>query len=423
MTHVIGLDVSLPTWPVVGDHFPVAVMFTLHIAVAELSLGLITLAAFFETRALRTGNAWHLRYARAASNTYYLIFSLGATLAVFAVTIIIGLWGPVWGVLLNRFFALFGIAFGLFFIIVPLLVVYRNSWERMAPRRHAMLGWALLFFQTLFMAMMVVLDSYLIDPAQSGVLRGVLNPPFLPLLLHRLIGNVSWTALVLAAFAALRMARSGDEGERAFQSWAARINLRIGVGTGILMPVAGFALLEVLRTSVPRYFGNLVASPDHLFVFQAALLGMTFVAANVALAWERPLRFGADGVGRLCVGLAILLFAVGLLPASVLGPDIYWIRYAAIGAGLVVTLIHLLVRSAPLQRSPVPAPAPGAAAVLPFSAHAVARRALLACAVFSVMLALLMGYMKETARGPYAINGELTQQDAHGQWNPQGIYP
>jgi hypothetical protein len=119
----------------------------------------------------------------------------------------------------------------------------------------------------------------------------------------------------------------------------------------------------------------------------------------------------------------VVLFGAGVLPASVLGTDVYWIRYAAIGAGLVVTLLNLMLRSAPLQRSPVPAPAPGAAAVLPYATHAVARRALAACGVFAVMLSLYMGYMKETARGPYVINGELTQQDAHGVWNPQGIYP
>ncbi len=419
----LGLNVPIPSWPIIGDHFPVAFMFTVHIAIAELSLGLITLAVAFETLGLRTRSEWHLRYARAAANTYYLIFSLGATFAVFAVTIVIGLWGPTWGVLLNRFFGLFGLAFGLFFLLAPALVVYRNSFGRMAARPHALLGWFVLLLQTFFMLLMVVLDAYLIDPAQSGLLRGWLNPPYLPLLLHRLAGNVSWTALFLAGFAALRMARSSDEGERAFQAWAARINLRIGVLTGLLMPVLGFALVEVLKSSVKGYFDNLVSSPDHLFVVQAALLGLMFVAANVALAWERPLRSGADGFGRLSVVLSVLCFGAGLLPASVLGTDIYWIRYAAIGAGLVVTLLHLLLRSAPLRRNPVPVPAPGATAVLPYGTYAIARRALVACGVVAVMLSLYMGYMKETARGPYTINGELTQQDAHGQWNPQGIYP
>lgn len=419
----IGLNVPIPEWPVIGNHFPVAFLFTAHIAIAELSLGLITLAACFETLGLRSGSEWHFRYARAAANVYYLIFSLGATWAVFAVTAIIGLWGPTWGVLLNHFFALFGLAFGLFFLLAPMLVVYRNTFGKMPARRHAMLGWGVLFLQTLFMVMMVVLDAYMIDPAQSGLLRGVLNPPYLPLLLHRLVGNVSWTALFLAGFAALRLARSSDEGERTFQAWAARINLRIGLATGIVMPVLGFALVEVLKSSVAAYFDHLVNSPAHLFVFQAALLGLVFVAANVALAWERPLRSGADGFGKLSVALSVVFFGAGLLPASVLSESIYWIRYAAIGAGLVVTLMHLLLRSAPLQRTPVPAPAPGAAAVLPYSTHAVARRALMACGVFAVMLSLYMGYMKETARGPYAINGELTQQDARGQWNPQGVYP
>jgi Cytochrome bd terminal oxidase subunit I len=419
----VGLNVPIPDWPVIGNHLPVALLFTIHIAIAELSLGLITLAVSFETLGLRSGSEWHFRYARAAANVYYLVFSIGATFAVFAVTAIIGLWGPAWGVLLNRFFALFGVAFGLFFVLAPLLVIYRNSFGKMAARPHALLGWAVLFWQTLFMVMIVVVDAYIIDPAQSGLLRGVLNPPYLPLLLHRLVGNVSWTALFLAGFAALRLARAHDEGERTFQAWAARTNLRIGLATGILMPVLGFVLVEVLRGSVATYFDHLVDSPAHLFVFQAALLGLMFVAANVALAWERPLRDGADGFGRVSVVLSVAFFGAGLLPAAVLGTGIYWIRYAAIGAGLVVTLMHLLLRSAPLQRSPVPAPAPGAAAVLPYATYAVGRRALMACGVFAVMLSLYMGYMKETARGPYTINGELTQQDARGLWNPQGIYP
>jgi hypothetical protein len=420
---VLGLNVPIPNWPVVGDHFPVAFFFTLHIAIAEFSLGAITLAVIMETRGVRSGNEWHFRYARALANAYYLIFSLGATLAVFAVTIIIGLWGGAWGVLLNHFFVVFAIAFGLFLVLVPQLVWYRNSFGRMRAGRHALLGWSVWFWQSIFMVIIVVIDAYMIDPASSGDLRGFLNPVYLPLLLHRAIGNVSWTALFLAGFAVLRMARSSDEGERTFQSWAGRLNLRVGIATGIAMPALGFALMEVLRTSVSGYFDNLVHSAAHLFVVQSALLGVLFVTANVALAWERPLRESADGFGKLCVALVTLCFAVGALPGSVLGGSVLWVRYAGIGAGLVVTLLHLLARSAPLRRAPVFQAAPGASAVLPFSTFAVARRAVVACGVAAVVLALFMGYMKEQARGGYVVNGELTQQDAHGPWNPQGIYP
>ena len=422
MVAPLGLSVPLPDWPVVGNFVPVAFLFTLHIAVAEFSLGAITLAAVMETVGYRSGAERHMRYARAAGNAYYLVFSLGATFAVFAVMAVIGLWGGTWGVLLNRFFGLVGIAFGIFFVLAPLLVLYRNSFGRMSRGKHLALAWAVVFWQTLFMVCIVVLDAYQVDPGQFGWVRGVLNAPYAPLLFHRLVGNVSWTALLFAGWAALRMTRAVDEPEHVYQAWAARINLRIGVVTGLLMPALGFLLMEVLRLNVPGFFGNLVnGQAAYLFVVQAVLLGVVFVGANVALAWELP--SAGSAFGRLCVALSLASFAVGVLPSQVLGNGVHWVRYAAIGAGLVVTLVHVLHRSAPLRPKPAFAPAPGALAVLPFSASVAARRALVVVGLTAMSLSLLMGYMKEEARGSWSINGELTQQQSHGQWNPQGIYP
>jgi hypothetical protein len=419
-----ALNVSLPNWPITGNQIPIAILFTLHIVVAEFSLGAITLAACMETLGVRTGNEWHMRYARAAGNAYYLVFSLGATLAVFAVTAIIGLWGVTWGVLLNHFFLFFAIAFGLFFILAPLLVWYRNSFGKMAPRSHAMLAWAVWFWQTAFMVLIVIIDAYLIDPAHNGLPGGFLNPPYVPLLLHRLVGNVSWTALFLSGLAVLLMTRRTELRERAFQSWAARLNLRIGLATAIAMPLLGFALMEVLRTSVPGYFDNLVrGDASYLFVIQAAALGVLFVSANLALAGEVMHGRRADVFSRVCVGVAVVAFTVGMLPGGVLSGGTFWVRYAGIGAGLLVTLAHLLARSAPLHPKPVYQPSPGAYAVLPYSTSVIARRALVVCGVVAMGLSLYMGVMKEEARGSYVINGELTQQDSRGLWNPQGIYP
>lgn len=426
---VPGLSVPVPEFPVVGNSIPVAVMFMLHIAVAEYSAGVIILAACMELRAVRRDDPRAMRYARSAATSYYLVFSLGATLAVFAVVLLIGLWGREFGDLLNVFLPLVGVLFGLFLVLAPLLVIYKNTFERAAsaPRLHVALGFAVALLQNVFVVGITVLDAYLIVPRHAGFLGGALNAPYLPLVLHRLMGNVSWTALFLAGFAVIRLARSRDEGERLFQAWAARVNLRIGLIVGALMPVGGFYLVETLRLDQYGFFFNLTqGQAAWLFTIQAALLGVVLVGGNVALTLEMPSRRGGDLLGRGAVAISAAGSLLGVLPAQLLSAGDVWIRYAGIGAAALITLLHLAYRSVPERTMPrlAPSPAPGAAAVLPFSASATGRRVLVAVGVTSAALALYMGYMKEQARGDYSFYGELTQADGHGPFNPgPGLYP
>ncbi|HEY0409461.1 MAG TPA: hypothetical protein VGE42_04265, partial [Candidatus Dormibacteraeota bacterium] len=111
-----ALSVPTPDWPVVGDQLPIAVLFTVHIAVAEFSLGVVTLAPIFEAWGAGRGGERALRLARQLARAYYLLFSLGATLGVFAVTALIGLWGNQIGTLVNRFLPLIAVAFGTFLV-------------------------------------------------------------------------------------------------------------------------------------------------------------------------------------------------------------------------------------------------------------------------------------------------------------------
>ena len=69
-------------------------------------------------------------------------------------------------------------------------------------------------------------------------------------------------------------------------------------------------------------------------------------------------------------------------------------------------------------------PAPGAAFAVPYGGSVTARRALVVAGILGVSTALLMGYMKEEARGDYTIYGEMTLQQGHGPFNPApGVYP
>ena len=424
-----ALTVPVPDFPVIGNNIPVAVMFVLHIAVAEYSAGAIAIAPFMELRGVRRNDPRALRYARSITNSYYLVFSLGATLAVFAVVLLIGLWGREFGDLVNAFLPLVGVLFGLFLILAPLLVLYRNTFDQAAaaPRLHVALGFIVAVLQNAFVVGITMVDAYLITPSHAGFLDGARNPPYLALVLHRLMGNVSWTALFLAGFAVIRLARARGEGDRLFQAWAARVNLRIGLLIGALMPLGGFFLVETLRTGQHGFFFNLTqGQAAWLFSVQAALLGAVLIGGNVALTLEMPRRRGGDVVGRGAVLLCAAGSVLGVLPAQVLGIDLFWVRYLGIGAAAATTLLHLAYRSVPERTMPrlAMSPAPGAAGVLPFSASAAGRRALVMVGVVSAALALFMGYLKEEARGDYSFYGELTQAQGHGHFNPDpGLFP
>jgi hypothetical protein len=420
-----GLTVPTPDFPVVGNTIPIAFFFMIHIAVAEYSAGAIAIAPAMELRAVRTGDERAMRYARSLVNSYYLVFSLGATLAVFAVVLLIGLWGREFGDLINVFLPLVGVIFGLFIVLAPMLVIYRNSFGRMQPNLHVALGFGVFVLQTLFVIGITALDAYLIIPQHAGLGGGALNPTYLPLLLHRLAGNVSWTALLLAAVAVILLRRADTEEERAFQSWAARINLRIGLLFGLVMPIFGFALIEAVRQNQVGYFNNLVnGEAAYLFVIQEVLFGALLVCCNIALALELPASGRIDALGRAAVAVTALGMVVGALPSQVLGPSIEWVRYVGIALALVVTSLHLFARTVPRGAMPRLAPAPGAAAVVPYSTSILARRSVIAAALLGFVLALFMGYIKEEARGDYSFYGELTQTQGHGRFDPGGgLYP
>lgn len=419
-----ALNVPTPDWPVVGDQVPIALLFTTHIAIAEFSLGVITLAPMLEAWGAGGGGERATRLARQLARAYYLLFSLGATLGVFAVTALIGLWGNQIGTLVNRFLPLVAVAFGTFLVLTPLLILYENSFDRMPRRRHIALGAAVALLQTLFMVCIVAIDAHLISPRSAGLLGGALNPVYWDLLLHRLVGNVSWAALLVAAYAVLRLRGATDEGERAYRAWSAGVLLRIGTAALVLMPVLGFLTMLTLRDSARGYLDNLVrGDAAWLFVVQAVLLGVLFVGANLALALEtRHHAERIDVTGRLAVAVAAAGAVVGMLPARVLTEPVYGLRYLGVLAAVLATLGHLVARTLPRRSRPVPAPAPGAAAALPFAASN-ARVAVGVVGVVAAVLSLYMGFIKEQARGPYAIYGEMTQHDAHGVYNPQDTYP
>ena len=414
----------LPSFPGVGNNAPIGIAFILHVAIAEFSIGAIILGVGMEWWSHVNGDARAARYAKAIVNSYYLLFSVGATLAVFAVVLLIGLYGNFMGTILNEFIGLIGVAFFLFLILTPTLVIYRNTFGTERHRTaHLALGIFVAILQVSFLVLIVGLDSYLMTPQSTGF-GSLGNPSYLPDLIHRVVGSVSWTALVLAAYAVLRLRRATQAEERAFQSWAARVNVRIGAVFLFVMPIIGFVLLETTKVWSPGYFTNLVGGGNgSLMVVQMCIYSVVLIAVNVAFGWEgRPEN---HRVAPIATALVVILSAVSCLPSAVLGPNIYALRYIALGLAILVSALHLVYHSfsglevegeehrRPAQRGPVA-----------FVASSGARQAVVIAGVAAAILALYMGYVKEEAKGSYVVYGLIHQNTAHALYQPPpGIYP
>jgi cytochrome bd-type quinol oxidase subunit 1 len=417
---MLGLAVPQQNFPLLGNGVIVGLLFLIHVAVAEFTVGAITLAVVMEWRAMRSGHEYEARYARGATNAYYLLFSVGATLAVFAVVLLLGLWSNLWGTVVSVLLPLFAFAFALFLVITPLLVLYRNSWNKMAARRHAILGTGLAALQTLFVVLIVGVDAYLITPFNGGLVGANLNPPYWPLLVHRLIGNVSWAALVFAAWALLKLRRGADVDERGFQGWAASVNLRIGLVTALLMPAGGAILVYVISVFQPGFFDQMVSGDTAwMMVLQESFVAVVLVGGNLALSYETRWSGAEPGaLDRLATPVVLAGMVVACLPAQAIPPNIVALRYAGLGIAVLVTAAHLALR----WRSP----AQSSAAEVDPRAHALrrARPALIAVGTFAMLTALLMGVIKESSRGTYAVYGELTQAQAQQRFEPPGsLYP
>lgn len=417
---MLGLQVTTPDFPGIGNNVSLGIVFLIHIAIAEFSLGAITLAIAAEWHHVRTGDPRTGRYARSLANSYYLVFSLGVTFAVFAVVLLTGLWANAFGQLVNRFLWLVAVAFGLFVLLAPLLVWYRNSFGSMTPRRHALLGTAVFALQTLFMVLIVGIDAYLINPVDAGLTEPVFNPVYWPLLLHRLTGNISWTALFCAAYAALQVWRGGgDTAERSFQSWAARVNLRVGLLFALVMPIEGFVLVEMIKQSQPGFFDNLISGATASFmVAQECLVGALFIGGNIALASEDGGPRDWSVASRAAIVLSLAGMTVAALPSAVLGDSLNPLRYLGLAVAMLVTAINLAMRLLGRRRRQ------DDSLRVTGSASRLGRNALVTIGTLSVATTLLMGYIKEHARGDYAIYGELRQVDAHQPYSPPpGLYP
>jgi len=209
---------------------------------------------------------------------------------------------------------------------IILIYAWYASWNKLAYRKtlHVVLGFtaAILFLGQ--MTFINALGSYLLTPAlaaANNVGATYMNPTFIPLNMHRFVGNISFAGFLVAGFAALRYLRSSREGDREFFDWMGHWGLIWGFGFLLLQPFIGFGYLKAIREHNAAAFDYIMVG-EKAWLFELLTIGLGVMSvASVAYCLHK-LKFAAKPMPTLrnltigALGFTAVFSLLNLVPAD-----------------------------------------------------------------------------------------------------------
>ena len=412
------LDLTGAFREVGGTRFIMGFTMLTHMFFAELFVGFALAAPVLQAWGARTGSPRMDRLAHSLARFNVLTFSTGATFAVLYVVLLVGLYPRVTTSLFTHFFPIIAVAMLSMGLALWGMYSYYYKWDRYSvlnKKRHIALGFTMGLFIWVWMVLMTGIDTYMVTggpgvrPLSEGTIesfgtaiRGIFNPMFTELVLHRTFANLSWPAFAIGAWASFRYIRSKTVEERAFYDWSSSVGLTWGVGFLLLQPLVGFAMVYSMQASRPENPVNQAASggayerlvsgaTSNLLLINLILVVLLVVLSNTAM------YFGAerhpDQAGRVPIRFFGLVAAVaGLYSISPLAefPFLY-MRYIAILIMVLATLGAFVTYLRGRLRFRYGSPGRSYRIVL------------MAAGVVAAVVALNMGLMKANSRVPFTV--------------------
>jgi len=302
------------------------------------------------------------------------------------------------------------VAFSIWFLTLGGILFYNLRWDRFRLRKgaHIAIGYATAATEHIFLVIIVALDSYLLTPQPGQGTSAFFNPSYWPELGHRFVGNLSWASFFIAAVAAVYAAASRLPANRLYYHWAARTSLVVGFVTLIVQVVLGAVFVESIKQASPGAFRYSLEGPfAWLWLVQATFIAILLVGSNLYFWQSRP-----TAPAPILTGLAVVASLVTMAPAVLFPKGLFWLRYVALGAALLLSLLHWLI-SRPQARAKTQ------------DLRRSSQVTLAVTGASALLLFLLMGVIRTTARSDYTIYGVMKESDSYGifQSPSKGFYP
>lgn len=287
----IADETAYRAFPVIGSRVAIWMVAELHLMFAAFVLAVPMFVIIIEYIGYKTGEKKYDQLAYEFTRLLSVAFSFTAALGAMLTFMLMVLYPK----FTNYLISIFGWTFFpyalLFFAEAGFLYSYYYGWGKFSPRVHLALGVGLNLVGTAILFIADAWVTFMMSPSgisESGELvnlyDAINNFTWMPINIHRLIANVCFGGAIAAAYGAYRFLNATTDEERAHYDWMGYVGSFIAISAFLPLPFAGYWLAnEIYGYSQNLGMTLMGGAFSWLFIIQAILIGMLFLAANYYL--------------------------------------------------------------------------------------------------------------------------------------------
>jgi len=319
---------SLPAYrdfPVIGSRAAVWIAAEIHLMFAAFVLGVPIFAVVAEAIGIFGKDQRYDRLAKEFTRLLLIAYSATAIWGAVLVFLLATLYSKLWAYLTTIFGVSMWVYVSIFFFESFTLYLYYYGWDRWKYGRAKWGHWGLGILLNLWGTLvMFIADSWLTymmtpprditpdtDPRTIKLWHAILNHTWMPINIHRLIGNVVFGGAIVGAYASYRFLAAKTDEERAHYDWMGYVGNFIAISALIVLPFAGYWLgREIYQYDQSMGITMMGGFMSWLWVIQAFLIAVLFLTGNYYL-WV--------GMGRIPGAERFRPYTKWLLAVLVLG--------------------------------------------------------------------------------------------------------
>jgi cytochrome bd-type quinol oxidase subunit 1 len=316
-------------FPIIGSRAAIWIAAEIHLMFAAFVLGVPMFAVVAEAIGIFGKDQRYDRLSKEFTRLLLIAYSAtaiwGAVLTFFLAT----LYPKFFAYLTGIFGTSMWVYVSIFFFESFTLYLYYYGWDRWKYGRAKLGHWGLgILLNVWGTIVMFIADgwlTYMMTPpreitAQTPVAsirfwEAFMNHTWMPINIHRLIGNVVFGGAIVGAYASYRFLASKSEEERAHYDWMGYVGNFIAISALIVLPFAGYWLgREIYQYDQSMGITMMGGFMSWLWVIQAFLIAVLFLAGNYYL-WV--------GMGRIPGAERFRPYTKWLLAVLVIGAIVW----------------------------------------------------------------------------------------------------